>query len=131
ARKSEKEKGLDGEAMDMDDAKDKTKKEEDKPPQQEEIKEDKKAKKKPKEESFEILKNMARVLPAQLQHISFKDDSRYIPVKKEITGGITMMIDRRPDEAEELILPSAPVAAEVQEEEEAPMPKPFEYPFES
>ena len=46
----------------------------------EEEKEDKKGKKK-KEESYEVLENMARVLPAQLQYITFKENSRYIPVK--------------------------------------------------
>ncbi|CAG8442804.1 7968_t:CDS:10 [Ambispora gerdemannii] len=112
AKKSEKEKGHEiPDAMETD-----------------ETKEDKKGKKK-KEESFEVLENMARVLPAQLQYISFKEDSRYIPVKKGIVGGILMMKDQKPDELEELILPSAPAANESAEEEEAPPPEPFEYPF--
>ena len=42
--------------------------------------EDKKGKKK-KEESYEVLENMARVLPAQLQYVTFKENSRYTPVK--------------------------------------------------
>ncbi|CAG8535850.1 3770_t:CDS:2, partial [Scutellospora calospora] len=105
--------------------KDDHKKEEEK----DEVKDDKKGKKK-KEESFETLENMARVLPAQLQYISFPENSRYVPVKKGIVGGILMMIDKHPGEPEELILPSTPVATtEVTEEEEAPPPEPFEYPF--
>ncbi|RIB20457.1 armadillo-type protein [Gigaspora rosea] len=126
AKKSEKEKGThEGEAMDMD--KEEHKKEEEK----DEVKDDKKGKKK-KEESFETLENMARVLPAQLQYISFPENSRYVPVKKGTVGGILMVIDRRPGEPEELILPSTPVATtEATEEEEAPPPEPFEYPFEN
>jgi len=94
-------------------------------------KDDKKGKKK-KEESYENLENMARVLPAQSKYISFKEDSRYVPVKKGVVGGIIMMFDKTPDEPEELILPSTlnNNAAEIPEEEEAPMPEPFEYPFE-
>ncbi|CAG8444505.1 8265_t:CDS:10 [Diversispora eburnea] len=129
AKKSEKEKGTaDMDVMDTTDDKkdtsDQAKKEEDK----DETKDDKKGKKK-KEDSYEILENMARVLPAQLQYISFPENSRYVPIKKGIVGGILMMIDKSPGEPEELILPSTPVATEVNEEEEAPPPEPFEYPF--
>ncbi|KAG9293368.1 hypothetical protein G9A89_007614 [Geosiphon pyriformis] len=124
AKKSEKEKGNENaDAMDTDERKDDIKKEEEK----EEPKDDKKGKKK-KEDAFEVLENMARVLPTQLQYISFKEESRYVPVKKGIVGGILMMIDKRPEEREELISPSAPVANETNEEEAAP-PEPFEYPF--
>ncbi|CAG8556740.1 11970_t:CDS:10, partial [Acaulospora colombiana] len=124
AKKSEKEKGvLDMDVMDIADDKkdismDHVKKEEDK----DEVKDDKKGKKK-REEAYEILENMARVLPAQLQYISFSESSRYVPVKKGVVGGILMMVDKTPGEPEELILPSAPV------EKEAPPPEPFEYPF--
>ncbi|KAJ3194238.1 proteasome regulatory particle base subunit [Irineochytrium annulatum] len=60
-------------------------------------------KKKKKEPSSEILDNLARVLPTQLKYISFRDSSRYIPVKKELTGGIIIMNDRTPKEPAELI----------------------------
>jgi hypothetical protein len=40
---------------------------------------DKKGKK--KKELYETLKNMAHVLPTQLQYITFKENSCYIPVK--------------------------------------------------
>ncbi|CAB4446107.1 unnamed protein product [Rhizophagus irregularis] len=124
AKKSEKEKGTENtDAMDMDEKKETTEH-----VKKEEEKEDKKGKKK-KEESYETLENMARVLPTQLQYITFKENSRYIPVKSGVIGGILMMVDGSPNEPEELILPSAPVATEVTEEEEASPPEPFEYPF--
>lgn len=71
--------------------------------------EEKKPKKK-KEENFEVLENMARIVPAQLKHIAFKPDSRYIPIKKGEVGGILLMADKQPGEPEELINPSAPTA---------------------
>lgn len=82
----------------------------DKEPAKEEKKDESKdeKKKKKREENFEILQNMARVVPAQLKHISFKEDSRYVPLKKTNIGGIMMLLDTRPDEEEELIQPSAP-----------------------
>ncbi|CAG8688334.1 13834_t:CDS:10, partial [Gigaspora margarita] len=88
----------------------KDKEEHKKEEEKDEVKDDKKGKKK-KEESFETLENMARVLPAQLQYISFPENSRYVPVKKGTVGGILMVVDRRPGEPEELILPSTPVGA--------------------
>ncbi|CAG8448243.1 2744_t:CDS:10 [Cetraspora pellucida] len=58
------------------------------------------------------------------------DKEEHKKEEKGSIGGILMMIDRRPGEKEELILPSTPVAAtEVTEEEEASPPEPFEYPF--
>ncbi|CAG8526274.1 17299_t:CDS:10 [Acaulospora morrowiae] len=130
AKKSEKEKGtLDMDVMDIaDDKKDVTMDHAKKDDDKDEIKDDKKGKKK-KEEAYEILENMARVLPAQLQYISFPENSRYVPVKKGAVGGILMMMDKSPGEPEELILPSTPVATEVTEEKEASPPEPFEYPF--
>ncbi|KAJ3111018.1 proteasome regulatory particle base subunit [Phlyctochytrium bullatum] len=59
--------------------------------------------KKKKEPSFEVVENLARVLPSQLRFITFKENSRYVPVKKELTGGILIMNDRKPDERAELI----------------------------
>ncbi|KAJ3101281.1 proteasome regulatory particle base subunit [Phlyctochytrium planicorne] len=62
-----------------------------------------KEKKKKKEPSFEVLENLARVLPSQLKYISFKENSRYVPVKKELTGGILIMNDKKPNEPEDII----------------------------
>lgn len=101
--------------------------------------EEAKAAKPKKEPLFEKLGNLARVLPAQLKYISFDKDARYVPVKKDVTGGIVMLLDNKPEEPENLIatttsaVPATPAAAvdtkmEV-EEEEAPLPEPFTYPF--
>ncbi|KAI9360703.1 armadillo-type protein [Pilaira anomala] len=102
--------------------------------QEDEKKEERKnVQKKKKEENFEILENMARVVPAQLRHIAFKEDSRYVPVKQENVGGIIMLVDRKPDEEEDLIQPRVPAAdttaRNAAEEEAAPF-EPFQYPFE-
>ncbi|KAI8097880.1 armadillo-type protein [Gilbertella persicaria] len=96
AKKIEKEKG---DQMDVDE------------PTKEEGNEDEKKeerKKKKKEENFEILENMARVVPAQLKHIQFKTESRYSPVKQENVGGIIMLMDKKPEEEEDLIQPRVP-----------------------
>lgn len=50
-----------------------------------------------------ILENLARVLPSQLKYISFPKESRYVPVKKEIVGGIIMLYDLNPDQKEEIV----------------------------
>ncbi|KAI8582370.1 hypothetical protein K450DRAFT_228638 [Umbelopsis ramanniana AG] len=93
--------------------------------------EEKKTKKK-KEENFEVLENMARVVPSQLKHVAFKPDSRYVPIKKGTVGGILLMVDKHPDQPEEFIDPSAPTAessAANGAQDEAPPFEPFEYTF--
>ncbi|ORE11727.1 26S proteasome regulatory complex, non-ATPase subcomplex, Rpn2/Psmd1 subunit [Rhizopus microsporus var. microsporus] len=125
AKKIEKEKG---EMMDVD--KEEQPKDEEMKDESSEKKDERKKKK--KEENFETLENMARVVPAQLKHISFKEDSRYAPVKSENIGGIIMLIDKRPDEEEDLLQPRVPSGdgsgrSGAQEEEAAPF-EPFEYP---
>jgi len=40
---------------------------------------------KKKEENFEIIENMSRVLPQQRSYVTIKDGSRYKPVKKVFT----------------------------------------------
>ncbi|KAG1142270.1 hypothetical protein G6F37_006621 [Rhizopus arrhizus] len=127
AKKIEKEKG---ESMEVD--KEEQHKDEEMKDDGSEKKEERKKKK--KEENFEVLENMTRVVPAQLKHISFKEDSRYSPVKSESSGGIIMLIDRKPEEEEDLLQPRVPAAdaaarSATQEEEAAPF-EPFEYPFE-
>ncbi|KTW26390.1 hypothetical protein T552_02872 [Pneumocystis carinii B80] len=75
---------------------------------------------------FEIMQNMSRVTPFQLKYICFKNDSRYIPVKKP-TGGILMMMNKYPDEPEDFI-DSVPEEISCEEQElEADPPEPFEY----
>lgn len=76
-------------------------------------------KKKKKEESFEILENFARVVPAQEKVIEFNADGRYVPVKKNGVSGILILKDKTPDVPEELIklsmpLSGKPVIAEVE-----------------
>ncbi|CAO3590032.1 unnamed protein product [Absidia cylindrospora] len=88
--------------------------------------------KKKREQSYDVLENLSRVVPAQFSQITFKDDSRYVPIKKGIVSGIVLMEDRNPDQIEELIEPSAPTSADSPEtanDEEAPPFEPFEYPF--
>ncbi|KAI8080599.1 armadillo-type protein [Thamnidium elegans] len=129
AKKIEKEKG---DHMDIDEDKPSIK-DEDMLIDDEKKEERKTVTKKKKEENFEILENMARVVPAQLKHIAFKEDSRYIPVKQQHVGGIIMLVDRKPDEEEDLIQPRVPsaetTARNTAEEEAAPF-EPFQYPFE-
>jgi len=48
------------------------------------------------------LGNMARVLPAQIKHISFPSEGRYQPVKKP-TGGVILLTDTKPDEPKSLL----------------------------
>jgi len=82
------------------------------------------------EPTSEELQNMARVIPAQVKYISWKQSSRYQPVKKGRVSGIIMISDSKPGEAEEIIpfsTPSAP-STSTQEAEPSP-PEPFEYPF--
>ncbi|KAH6581642.1 hypothetical protein BASA61_003489 [Batrachochytrium salamandrivorans] len=51
----------------------------------------------------EVLENFARVVPPQVKYVTFKEGSRYVPVKKESIGGIVLLMDTRPGEPEELI----------------------------
>ncbi|KAL7274550.1 proteasome regulatory particle base subunit [Rhizina undulata] len=61
-----------------------------------------KKKKADKEKVGYEIGNMSRVLPQQLKFISFLPDSRYEPVKKP-TGGILLLLDKKPDEPAELL----------------------------
>ncbi|KAL1966426.1 hypothetical protein VTN77DRAFT_4568 [Rasamsonia byssochlamydoides] len=73
---------------------------------EEEAKEDKEAaaaekKKAEKEKVGYELENMSRVLPAQLKFLTFPDP-RYEPVKRP-TGGVVVVLDKKPDEPRETI----------------------------
>ncbi|KAI8818052.1 armadillo-type protein [Fimicolochytrium jonesii] len=95
-----------------------------------------KRKKRTKEDPFEVLDNMARVVPAQLKYIKFKSDTRYVSVKNQIVGGILLLWDKRPEEVEDIItvrdLAAAQAAANAHPDEEAEPapPAPFDYPLE-
>ncbi|RKP08547.1 armadillo-type protein [Thamnocephalis sphaerospora] len=102
-----------------------------------------------KEQSFEELSNVSRVLPTQWRFVTFEEGSRYLPVKKGKFGGILMMNDTHPEEPEELVSIDIPSAenrsateggiggAEHDEDDEddsdeddaVEAPEPFEYPF--
>ncbi|KAF9994249.1 proteasome regulatory particle base subunit [Entomortierella chlamydospora] len=117
--------------------------EEDEKPEEkaEEVKDDEiKTTSKPKKEpQFEKLGNLARVLPPQLKYITFDKESRYVPVRKDVTGGIVVLLDNKSGEPETLIATTAAATAPATsattdskmevEEEEAPVPEPFTYPF--
>lgn len=128
AKKSEKEKG---DMMDVDKEQPAAASSSTATASKEETKDEKPKKK--REENFEVLQNMARVVPAQFKYISFKEESRYTPLKKSNVGGIVMLLDKKPGEKEDLIQPSAPSGdgsgANSTEEEAQPF-EPFEYPFE-
>eukprot|EP00833_Pecoramyces_ruminatium_P013509 jgi/Orpsp1_1/1187541/evm.model.d7180000058480.1 len=106
AKKNEKEKGgNEPESMDTDEKKEETQMEVDTTEKKDEEVEKQEKK---KNQKFEKLGNLTRVLPAQLKYIVFKDDARYIPVKKNIVGGITIMEDRQKGQPEELLEFSTP-----------------------
>lgn len=70
--------------------------------------------------------NMSRVLPAQLQFISFEDTTRYLPVRRlRDSGGVLLVKDLQPDEPADLIVTVRQKAEE--ESGEAPLPRPFTY----
>ena len=83
---------------------------------------------------------MTRIGPWQLKYVAFKNDSRYLPVKKKSLGGILCLVDKTPNEPRDLIplsvpqvIPPAvtdgviPVANETDFEGEPAVPEPFEY----
>lgn len=95
----------------------------------EEKTEDKPSQVKKPEPNSENLGNMSRVVPWQLKHISFRQDARYVPIKKT-TGGVIMMKDLRPSEEVSLIeMRNDEMSSDAVGEEEASMPDEFEYPF--
>jgi len=127
AKKNEKEKnGNEPDSMDTDEKKEETQMEVDTTEKKDEEVEKQEKKKK---QTFEKLGNLTRVLPAQLKYIVFKDDARYVPVKKDIVGGITIMEDRMKGEPEELLEFSTPkqIATVDPQDEEPEPPEPFVY----
>ncbi|ODQ51271.1 26S proteasome regulatory complex, non-ATPase subcomplex, Rpn2/Psmd1 subunit [Saitoella complicata NRRL Y-17804] len=121
-----------GDSMELDEQD--VKVEEDKMETDETEKKDDKKEKKEKEPSSEAKENMTRVVPAQLKYVTFLESARYVPVKQDLTGGVVMMLNKKPEEPEELVemkarTEAASAPADQAEEEEAPMPEAFEYPF--
>ena len=89
-----------GDKMDTDDATVKDEEEKDGEKKDGESAEPKKKVEKEKV-GYEI-KNMSRVLPAQLKYLTFPDQ-RYQPVKRPVTGGIIVVLDTEPQQEREVI----------------------------
>lgn len=88
------------------------------------------ADKKKEEPNFEILENPARVLRAQLRHISFDVDPRYVPATTVDISGIVLLRDTKPGEQEDLISDSvtaSTTATAAAEENEPNPPEAFEF----
>ncbi|KAL2620791.1 hypothetical protein R1flu_000996 [Riccia fluitans] len=66
--------------------------------------------KKAAEPNSEILSNPARVVPAQEKYIKFKEDSRYVPVKRSRPSGFVMLKDLEPTEPVELVSTDSPIS---------------------
>lgn len=81
------------------------------------------------EKKYEIINNPCRALNQQLRVLSFtKEQTRYSPLKPLTTGGIILLRDARPEEAEDLLEAVTAGGPKAQEEEPEPEPpQPFEY----
>uniref|UniRef100_A0A673M0X8 26S proteasome non-ATPase regulatory subunit 1 n=1 Tax=Sinocyclocheilus rhinocerous TaxID=307959 RepID=A0A673M0X8_9TELE len=107
--------------------KEKKDKEEEKMEVKEKEKEKEKEKKKEPEPNFQMLKNPARAMPAQLKVLAMPDSCRYQPFKPLHTGGIIILKDTS-EEEEELVEPVSAHGPKIEEEEQEPeAPEPFEY----
>lgn len=75
------------------------------------------------------VQNMSRVLPAQLRYISFDGSARFAPVRKfQGNNGVIVVTDSRPKEKVEFIKTLRQIhSPEENEEDEAPLPEPFDY----
>ena len=85
-------------------------------------------KKKVEEESFELLKNPARVIKPQLR-VTTIEDSKYVPIKEIAIGGIVMMRykgDGKEDIVEPVVIKKHVDPNDDTEDEPEP-PEPFEY----
>lgn len=77
------------------------------------------------EPAEETLHNPCRVLPAQMPHISFTSDQRYVPLLNNKKVGFLLLRDLAPDEPEELLFSDD--RAVTDEEKEPDAPEPFEW----
>lgn len=78
------------------------------------------------EPTSEVLHNPARVTFSQQKLISLESDQRYVPMTKHLAGFV-LLRDTQPDESEDLIRTVAPQTLAPGEEEEAPVPEPFQF----
>ncbi|CAM6098679.1 unnamed protein product [Calypogeia fissa] len=74
------------------------------------------------EPTSEVLSNPARVVPAQEKYIKFREDSRYVPVKRSRPSGFVLLKDLEPSEPVELVSTDAPMAATVNGNAAGPAP---------
>ena len=90
----------------------------------EEEKSESKKRKGPEPSSFS-LSNSSRVTPEQEQFVSFNMDQRYIPINpRSKPAGIVVLIDRTPDEEEDVL--EVEVPTNDGDDDEADPPEPFE-----
>jgi len=79
------------------------------------------------EPNFETLGNLSRLLPQQLKYIALKKGSRYVPITQKLKTGVTLLLDTKPGQPEELIDIKVPTVDSKDEETEPSPPEPFEY----
>jgi len=92
------------------------------------IKDDKsESKKKEVEPPIAMLANPARVMRAQLKVMTMNNESRYDPLKDVSAGGIIMLKNKKPGEAEDLIELVSAGGPKNDEEDEPEPPEPFEW----
>jgi 26S proteasome regulatory subunit N2 len=85
-------------------------------------------KEKEKEADFELLKNPARVLPAQLSVVTFGEEERYSPIRSgPVHSGVVVMTDKKTGEPEELIEITKGPEEVADVAEEAKPPEPFTF----
>jgi 26S proteasome regulatory subunit N2 len=83
-------------------------------------------KKKVAEPSQFSLSNPSRVTPEQEQYVSFDMQQRYVPINpRSKPAGIVILVDRTPEEAEEVVQVDLPSLDS--EKDEASPPEPFEW----
>merc|ERR1719190_226212 len=71
--------------------------------------------------TYEMINNPCRALNQQLKVLSFtKEQTRYSPLKPLSSGGIILLRDKRPDEAEDLLEAVTAGGPKAQEEETEP-----------
>eukprot|EP00466_Bigelowiella_natans_P005314 jgi/Bigna1/92583/estExt_fgenesh1_pm.C_360002 len=88
------------------------------------MEEEKKAEPEPE---FEILSNPSRVTWAQQQYIEVVAEQRYKPAK-EMPAGIVMLIDSKPQEAEDFVVAKAPkIGVPGVSDDEPDPPEPFQF----
>ncbi|PVU85716.1 hypothetical protein BB560_006832 [Smittium megazygosporum] len=83
--------------------------------------------------SIQTISNFSRVLPQQLQHISWSPGCRFSPINPGLISGFVVVKDLTPEKPIEYILSTLPDSVDENEEDadkyDMTEPRPFEYPF--